>query len=308
MEKKDDQLENFKTAIISTVKSISNSDEIEVTFGNKELEKGKVAVRLPELETVNNKIDFTKARALADSEALKIRYSNKKIFENFEPKGVISKKLYSIAEKIRYEKIGTNRFKGIKNNIHDYYNKRLAGLDSSNSEDKIIEAFENYLRVNILGLKNEKNIEKEFKPFRKSFDTSLKSKFFKIKDTLKNQEEFNYLLSNIIVDMEIDEAHEQEQKNQEKNDKIDNKNESEQNDQKTQDKKEENKDMSIDTNTPDIESFAKESDKDGEDIDIEDTSTAIEQRQKERKSLGDLGYKAYSEEFDEIIKAEELEK
>ena len=307
MEKKDDRLENFKTAIISTVKSISNSDEIEVTFGNKDLEKGKVAVRLPELETVNNKIDFTKARALADSEALKIRYSNKKIFENFEPKGIISKKLYSIAEKIRYEKIGTNRFKGIKNNIHDYYNKRLAGLDNSNREDKIIEAFENYLRVNILGLKNEKNIEKEFKPFKKSFDSSLKSKFFKIKDTLKNQEEFNSLLSNIIEDMGIDEAHEQGQKNQEKNDKIDNKNESEQNEQKNQDKKEENQEMSIDTNTPDIESFAKESDEDGEDINIEDTSTAIEKRQKERKSFGDLGYKAYTEEFDETIKAEELE-
>ena len=34
MEKKEDFLENFKTAIASTVKSISNIENIEVVFGN----------------------------------------------------------------------------------------------------------------------------------------------------------------------------------------------------------------------------------------------------------------------------------
>ena len=35
MEKKNDILENFKTAIASTIKSISGDQEIEVVFGNK---------------------------------------------------------------------------------------------------------------------------------------------------------------------------------------------------------------------------------------------------------------------------------
>ena len=34
-EKKTELLENFKTAIGSTVKSISNSDDVEVSFGNQ---------------------------------------------------------------------------------------------------------------------------------------------------------------------------------------------------------------------------------------------------------------------------------
>ena len=33
VEKKEDLIENFKTAIISTVKSISNNQNIEVSFG-----------------------------------------------------------------------------------------------------------------------------------------------------------------------------------------------------------------------------------------------------------------------------------
>ena len=35
MEKKSEILENFKTAIGSTVKSLSNSENVEVSFGNQ---------------------------------------------------------------------------------------------------------------------------------------------------------------------------------------------------------------------------------------------------------------------------------
>ena len=35
MDKKEDFLQNFKTAIISTVKSISNLESVDVVFGNQ---------------------------------------------------------------------------------------------------------------------------------------------------------------------------------------------------------------------------------------------------------------------------------
>ena len=65
---------------------------------------------------------------MADSKSLNYRFSNKKILRKYEPDGNISKKLYSIAEKIRCEKIGTSYFKGVKNNIEKFYQNRLAGL------------------------------------------------------------------------------------------------------------------------------------------------------------------------------------
>ena len=49
---------------------------------------------------------------------MKTRSSNYKTFKSFEPKGGISK-LYQIAEKIRYEKIGSDKFKILKNNIQN---------------------------------------------------------------------------------------------------------------------------------------------------------------------------------------------
>ena len=163
MESKKEKLEDFKTAISSTVRSISNSQNIEVFFGNQNSNTNRKTIKLPDLQKNNNKINFEEIRAIADSKSLRLRFSNENTLKKYEPIGDISKKLYNISEKIRCEKIGTSYFKGIKNNIDHFYIKRLAGLDLKSSEDKIIESFENFLRVKFLNFKNSTYIEKKTK-------------------------------------------------------------------------------------------------------------------------------------------------
>ena len=94
MQKKEEILENFKAAIKSTIKSLSNKDDIEISFGGQEVLNENNKLRLPEINELQNKINFNLTRAQADSESLKLRYSNKKIFKNFEPIGFKAKKLY----------------------------------------------------------------------------------------------------------------------------------------------------------------------------------------------------------------------
>ena len=140
MNTKKEKLEDFKTAISSTVKSLSNSQKIQVSFGTQSSNMEKNSIKLPDLSRTNNKFNYEEIRAIADSKSLNYRFSDKKIFKQFEPEGNISKKLYNISEKIRCEKIGTSYFKGVKNNIEKFYNKRISELDLKNSEDKIIES------------------------------------------------------------------------------------------------------------------------------------------------------------------------
>ena len=307
MQKKDELLENFKTAIISTIKSISNTAEIEVTFGKESVNKEKITIRLPELESFNNKINYAKARALADSEALKMRYSNTKILKNYEPNGNISKKLYSIAEKIRCEKLGSIKFQGIKKNIQNYYEERVKNLNLNKSENKIEEAFENYLRVNLLDLKNNKMVEKEFKSHKKKFDSKLKVKLSEINSTLKDQDKFNFLISSLISELNINETIEKEASKQENRQEGSADNSPEENEKKHQDQEKQDQEMSIETGVPDVENYAKESDEETETFELEDTDSSNEQRRKLINNFGDKKYKAYSEEYDEVIKAEELE-
>ena len=112
VENKKEKIEDFKTAIRSTVRSLSNSEKIEVSFGNENSKSEKDSIRLPDLNQINNKLNYNQIRAIADSKSLRHRFSDTKLFKQYEPEGNISKQLYRISEKIRCEKIGTSYFKG----------------------------------------------------------------------------------------------------------------------------------------------------------------------------------------------------
>ena len=191
MDSKKEKLENFKVAISSTVKSLSNSPKIEVSFGNQISKTDQKLIKLPDLNSLNNKINYGEIRAIADSKSLMVRFSDEKIFKYYEPEGNISKRLFKISEKIRCEKIGSNYFKGVKNNIEEFYKKRISELDLKSSEDKVVESFENFLRTKFLDLKNDKEIEKKLKSFKKDLSDQFKDKIGELKEVTLDQNKFN---------------------------------------------------------------------------------------------------------------------
>jgi len=108
------ELEKFKNAVFSTAKAIARkSISLE---DQKQLDK----ITAPKIISINNHEEMLEARANADSEALRIRHSDEAIFKKNEPKGTVSKSLYKIAEKIRYEKIGSDQYIGIENNLNNF--------------------------------------------------------------------------------------------------------------------------------------------------------------------------------------------
>ncbi len=305
-ENKKEILENFKTAISSTVKSISNSQKIEVYFGSQDTNSDKDSVKLPEIEDINQRVNFDKIRAIADSKSLTIRFSKHDILKKYEPSGNISKKLYYISEKIRCERIGSDYFKGVKNNIEKFYNKRISELDLKSSEDKIAESFENFLRVKFLDYKNEAQIEKKFKSYKKDLRKQFDQKISELKDFMLNQEKFNSLVADLITKMNLDENFDDDEKKNDENESKDKQSKPQSIDQKAKQKVENNEEMAIESGVPDLENEAEESDKSEDEIELENSS-APDLRKSRDSKFGDLNYKTFTEEFDEIIKAEDLE-
>ena len=303
---KKEKLEDFKTAISSTVRSLSNSQKIQVFFGNQVSKADKISIQLPDLIQTKNKLNYEEIRAIADSKSLRFRFSNKKTLKKYEPRGIIAKKLYNISEKIRCEKIGITYFKGVKNNIEKFYQKRILDLDLKSSEDKIIESFENYLRVKFLDFKNENQINKKLKSYNKDLNEQFKSKIDDLKNLALNQDKFNSLVSELISKMSLDENTDEERERDEEKKDENKQSESENREQKTKEEADKIDEMSIDSGIPDVEHIAKESDQSDEEIEIQD-SLRPDLKKKRNTNLGDLRYKTYTEEFDEIIKAEELE-
>ncbi len=306
MENKKEKIADFKTAISSTVRSLSNSEKLEVSFGNEGVKSGNNSIRLPELSPIKNKFNFNQIRAIADSKSLKHRFSDPKTFKQYEPKGNISKQLYRISEKIRCEKIGTGYFKGVKNNIEAFYQERISGLDLKSSEDKIVESFENYLRTKFLDFENNSQIDKKLKSYKKDLNEKFKDKINQLNEFTLNQEKFNSLISKLIENMNLDENLDEEEKKDDDQNKDDKQNKPDNHEKQAQEKEDKQEEMSIDSGMPDLENEAKESDQAEEDIEIEDSSQP-DLRKKGKSTLGDINYKTYTEEFDEVIKAEELE-
>ncbi len=299
-------LEDFKTAISSTIRSISNSQKVEVSFGNEVTKSENNLIKLPDLTNIKNEVNYAEIRAMADSKSLRLRFSNKTTFKRYEPDGKISKKLYNISEKIRCEKIGSSYFKGIKSNIETFYQKRISGLDLKNSENRIVESFENYLRVKFLDFKNKGQVDKKLKSYNKDLNDQFKGKISELKDFTLDQEKYNSLISQLISDMRLDEEIDENEKKDDEDNKQDKQSKPQNQDQTTKEKGREHEEMSIDSSAPDLDNEAKEVDKSDEELEIED-STRPDLSKRKDINFSDHKYKAYTQEFDEIIKAEDLE-
>ena len=307
MEKKTETVENFKIAITSTVKSIIGDKNIEVTFGNEANTKNNKIINLPIIKNINNISDYKKARALADSEALKFKCSDLNVYNSFKPQGNISKLLYAAAEKVRYENIGSSYFKGIRENLNYLYEvKSKTKTEYKNSDYEFIDAFEYYLRNNILKSNKNKDLENKYKKFKNKLDSKLKEKLESLNNSMLDQKKFNFLISNIISQFKLDEIMESEQNedSQKNNENLENK-AKEQNNESSKDGK--NNEMSIDASLPDVDQLSSEIDKEIEVGDEEATADTPNNRKQMGKNFGDSKYKFYTQEFDEIISAEELE-
>ena len=304
-EKQKSLIEEFKLAISSTVKSIADLKNLNVIFDNNKNNDNDEVISLPNFEKFTKKRDFYNLRAVADLEALKLKFTDKTIYKKNEPKGNLSKRIYQIAENIRVEKIGSDKFKGIKKNLSYYFEERTKDNDHKNSSTE--EKFEYYLRLNIFNNKIKNNIDKNFINFKKNLDKKFKKNFEDLNKNILHQEKFNALVNKIISNLDLeDNTDVNDNKNESSKDQKSKNLENSKTENSQKDEKE-NKEMAIDTSISDLEITADNNDKNQEEIDLDNPTEAGERKREKNIRIVDENYKFYTSEFDEIIKAEDLE-
>ena len=80
------------------------------------------------------------------------------------------------------------------------------------------------------------------------------------------------------------------------------------NNDKKDGKNKEKQEMSIDAGIPDLEHSSHEMDTDGDqEVEVENESSASKKKLASKKNIFEKDYKVFTSEFDEIIKAEDLE-
>ncbi|NBP30888.1 MAG: cobalamin biosynthesis protein CobT [Proteobacteria bacterium] len=296
------QAENFKIAISSTIKALAKKQDLNILFSDATTKESNI-INLPKIN-FNSIDEYQNIRALADSEALKIKYSNSELLKKFEPRGMIAKNIYKSAEKIRYEKLGSENFAGINLNFKNYYQKKF-NEQSEETYNSIEKAFDIILANHLLNL--DLNIEgrKSLKNWNKIIDDQIKDKLDLLKKNISDQEKFSNILNSIIQSLKLEEKltpnntdNDNEQKNE---NKLKDQNDNEIN----QDKNSNKQDFNIESVIPDVEIDANQSEQESL-IEDENSSNDEIKSSNIKKNSSEVKYKIFTNKFDKIINAEEM--
>ena len=292
-------LENFKNAVFSTAKAIARKTiSIE---DQQEVSK----VHVPKVISVDNSDEILEARAAADSEALRIRYNDENISKKNEPKGKISKSLYKIAEKIRYEKIGADEYQGIKNNFNNFYKKKILHSEV-HSQNFIADAFEAYLRKNLMNLEIDENKKQDFKRWDDLFDRKISGQLENLSSSIDNQKTYTDLVNSIINELEInDQKNDPENIENENGEENNSENQNQQQSMEEENQPSKSQEFDMDNIVPEIE-FDPSMNEEEAMLEDSDDENIPEGPRLPLKDGDPRKYSIFTNQFDKIIDAKEL--
>lgn len=299
--------EKFRIALNSTAKVIS--DDFDLNKKNLEDKKTKDIISL-EIDNLTNPSDFIRLRAETDSSALKKKFSNELIYKKNLPSNTSSKSLYNIAEKIRYEALGGQMLKGIEKNFHENYsqiiNRKRKDQLKTKEDVPVAEAFELYMLKNFHKIKLNTLTSRMLNFWEKDFENSIEKHREFLMNNLDDQNTYSSKFSQILEEMDIfqnDEDNEKEEENQDQG--QDNPSNDDQNSDK-EDNKDENNDQETQASL-DADYSIDEFNLDEQLNEMESDEKSSEQIVKKNIDNINLDYKIFTTQYDEIVKAENLE-
>ena len=309
--KEDNFKEKFKQALVSTAKVISDDYKIDIDKKNKNLSSQNIDFF--ELDNLNNRNDFIKYRAETDSKALKKKFSNEIIYRKNSPNNKACRALYDISERIRYELLGTKMLKGISKNLIENYNHKISLKRKDQLKTKedtsVSEAFELYMLKNFFKLKLNTLSDKILSFWEKEFESSFKKHINFFNENLESQAKYNSKFSEILQEMDIfdnenqNDKNEEEQNNNENDNNQNNDNEKDDTSGEQENNKHDESQIGMDSEY-NLDEYKMDEQLIDTDSEKQNPENVI---QKINKGINNKEYKIFTNQFDEIAKAETLD-
>ena len=301
--------EQFKQALISTAKVISDDFKLDIKKLDKDLNSKKIDFF--DVTNLTKKHDFIRLRAETDSAALKRKFSNEKIFSKNIPNNPSYKSLYNIAEKIRYEVLGGKMLKGIEKNLYENYKEKINSTSRNQLKNKedvpVAEAFELYMLKKFLNIKLNEVSSKILSFWEADFNSSIEKHIDFLSKNLEDQNNYSLKFSEIFENMEIFSSNNEENKENDDQNKSEQENKSENNDNNQSDGQQETK---PDETQSSLDAGFDLSDHEMEEQ-LEDADSQKEKSENvlQKTNINNINqeYKIFTSEFDEVAKAETLE-
>ena len=309
MSKENNLKEQFKQAILSTAKVISDDYKINIDKKNKSSKN----MDFFQLDNLNTRLDFIKYRSEIDSKALRKKFSNNEIYKLNSPKNLSCKSLYELSEKIRCEILGSIMLKGVKSNFIENYNNKLFFKRKDQLKTKedvnISEAFELYMLKNFFNIKLNSLCEKVLSFWSKEFEENLNDDLNFLKKNVEHQQKYNSKFSEILQKIDVFDNSDENQKEDEQKQMDDQNSENLNDESENSDGKQEKKEQDENQNGLDSDYDFSEHKIDEQLVDTDSEKQSSEKIiQKMNYDVLNQDYKIFTNQYDEISKAENLEK
>lgn len=307
-------LEPFKRATTATIKAIAGDDELEITFGqgSPSVRGNRIRVPLPVVGSSQDEINAV--RGIGDEFALKIRYHDAALHASRSPSGGTAAEMFQWIEDARVAALGASRMEGVAQNLDSYLELQCkqAAFDTVTveSEAPLSVAVGLLVRQQLTGRELPPSAENVVSFWRDYINEHAHDDIEALRDCLQDQNAFAEVCRSIIADLglasELDDPPQGDEQ---------------QDDAETVD---EGLDDDSDANPEDVvldDEATAEENADGDasmvemdaDMDMDEMGAESDPDEAPQNLPDDAGrinvnfnYDAYSEEYDETIRAQEL--
>jgi cobaltochelatase CobT len=307
-------MEPFKRATTATIRAIAGDDELEVTFGQgpPSVRGNRIRVPLPSMGASEEEINAV--RGMGDEFALKIRYHDDGVHQRLSPRGGPAQEMFQWIEDARVAAIGSLRMEGVARNLDASLEVQCqqAAFDTITveSEAPLSVAVGLLVRQRLTGRELPPSAENVVHFWRDYVEEHAGADLDRLREVLLDQDEFADVCRSIIDDLglltELDEPPETEQDDQD-TETVDEGAEADSeflpedvvlDDENMADENTEGESAMMEMDADmDMDEMGAEADPDEAPMQLPDESGRIRV---------DVNYHAFTEEFDEIIRAEEL--
>ena len=310
----DNPLEPFKRALTATMRALAENDELDVSFGagTATAAGNRVRVPLPSIGSTETEVDVV--RGIGDELALRLRYHDERLHRARSPHGGPAEEMFRWVEDARVASIGSLRMAGVAKNLDAHLEAQCqeAAFDTITTETEapLSVAVGLLVRERLTGRKLPPTAENVARHWRDYVEDKAGKDIDALRACLLDQDRFARVCRSILADLgfaaDLDESPDMEDSDQE-SETVDESNQSD-------------SDVNPDDVVLDDDALADE-DPDGEssvmqmDADMDLTDLGADADPDDAPNLMpddsgrirfDVNYGAFTTEFDEVVRAEEL--
>jgi len=310
----------IKRVTEATLKAVSSRDDVQVNFapgahGVSYSEDGGQA-RLPTPARQFDSHDLGVLRGEADAAALRLRFQDQRLYAKQRPMGGPSGQTFDACEQARVESLGSRNMAGVAKNLYDYQDatcrERGYHMVSGMEESQIGDAVGLYIREKLTGMPCPPGGVAMLEQWREHLDEKIGGRVEELQGAIDDQASFGAALRHLLEDLDlpIETEGEPEGESDESDDNDDNEDQSAQDEQgaESNPEGEESEGDESDSEMLDPDSL-EDSDEMTDPEESDDDSESSMRGRPVRPDFPNLHtdvYRAYTAQFDEIVKAEDL--